>query len=68
MLVSIKALRALGAVLDFGSNEMVYRKVCPKSVVPLEAAANGHLLMPLGGILLKGTTICKEPLASLKDE
>lgn len=68
VLVSIKALKALGAVLDFESNEVVYKKVCPKSVVPLEAAANGHLLMPLGGDLLKGAIKRKEPLASLKDE
>ena len=49
VLISVKALKKLGAILDFGRNEVVYRKVCDKSVVPLEVAGNGHLLMPLNG-------------------
>jgi len=67
VLISIKALKALGAVLDFENDEVIYRKVCPRSVVPLEAASNGHLLMPLGGDLLKGAKIRKEPFSSLSE-
>lgn len=68
VLISVKALKALGAVLDFENNEVIYRKVCPKSVVPLEAARNGHLLMPLGGNLLKDARVRKSALGRLADE
>ena len=68
ILISVKALKALGAVLDFDRNEVIYRKVCPRSVVPLEAAANGHLLMPLGENLLKGAKVRHEPFSSLDSE
>lgn len=54
VLVSVKSLKALGAVVDFGNNEVIYRQACPKSAVPLETAKNGHLLMPLTGDLLAG--------------
>ena len=54
VLISVKALKHLGAIVDFDRNEVIYRKVCDRSVVPLEAASNGHLLMPLNGNLLAG--------------
>ena len=56
ILVSRKALKALGAVIDFGTGEVVYRKVDERMVVPLAEAANGHLLMPMTGNLLEGGT------------
>ena len=55
ILVSVKSLKALGAILDFSRNEVIYTKVCDRSVVPLQVAANGHLLMPLTGDLLAGS-------------
>ena len=54
VLISVKALKQLGAIVDFDRNEVIYQKVCDRSVVPLEAASNGHLLMPLNGNLLAG--------------
>ena len=54
VLISRKALRSLGAVIDFGTNEVVYRQVDACTVVPLQEAPNGHLLMPLTGNLLNG--------------
>ena len=68
VLVSVKALKALGAVVDFERGEIIYRKACPKSVVPLETAKNGHLLMPLGGDLLAGAQIRRTPFTSLISE
>ena len=35
VLISRKALRSLGAVIDFGTNEVVYRNVDARTVVPL---------------------------------
>lgn len=54
VLVSVKSLRAVGGVVEFGKNEVIYRQACPRRVVPLETAKNGHLLMPLTGDLLSG--------------
>ena len=36
VLVSRKALRSLGAIIDFGRNEVIYERVNPKAVVPLQ--------------------------------
>ena len=68
VLISLKALKKLGAIIDFGRNEVVYRKVCDKSVVPLEVAGNGHLLMPLNGNLLEGAHKRQTSLQSLSSE
>ena len=68
ILVSIKSLRALGVVVDFGRNEVIYRSICPLSVVRLEQAANGHLLMPLSDNLLAGATRRKQAFGALGDE
>ena len=54
VLVSRKALRSLGAVIDFESNQVIYKNADKKTVVPLVEAPNGHLLMPLAGNLLQG--------------
>lgn len=68
ILISIRSLKALGAVVDFGRNEVIYRKICPHSVVALEQASNGHLLMPLSGNLLEGATRRKQAFGALGDE
>ena len=68
ILVSRKALRALGAVLDFGQNEVIYKNVDPKMVVPLQEAANGHLLMPMTGNITEGGSSRSTPFQSLRHE
>lgn len=68
VLISVKALKSLGAVIDFSAGEVVYRKIDPHSVVPLEEAANGHLLMPLCGDLLAGSVCRKSPFLGLRSE
>ena len=68
VLISRKALRSLGAVIDFGTNEVVYRQVDACTVVPLQEAPNGHLLMPLTGNLLNGGTSRKTEFKGLHDE
>eukprot|EP00435_Cladocopium_sp_Y103_P054009 s378_g17.t1 len=68
VLISVKALRKLGAVIDFSKNEILYKNVDPKAVVPLEVASNGHCLMPLGGDLLAGAKHRTHPFSSLAAE
>ena len=68
ILVSRRALRSLGAVLDFAENKIIYKKVDPKVVVDLEEAPNGHLLMPLTGNLLERGRARNTPFTSLDAE
>lgn len=68
VLVSRRALKALGAVLDFAENKIVYKNINPKMVVDLQEAANGHLLMPLTGNLLQNGRVRSVPFTSLDAE
>lgn len=68
VLVSRKALKNLGAVIDFERNQAVYRHIDPKMVVTLKEAENGHLLMPLTGNLTAGGMARTSPFQSLSDE
>ena len=68
ILISVKALKSLGAVVDFARDEVIYKHLCPHSVVSLESAKNGHLLMPLGGNLLAGAVKRAQPFSQLGDE
>eukprot|EP00435_Cladocopium_sp_Y103_P058586 s1303_g20.t1 len=68
ILISVKALKSLGAVIDFDRDEIIYKNICPHSVVPTERASNGHLLMPLTGNLLEGAKRRKAAFSSLADE
>ena len=47
VLMSIKSLRALGAVIDYDRDEMILKKVNSKKVVKLERADSGHQLFPM---------------------
>lgn len=68
VLVSRRALKALGAVLDFSENKIIYKNVNPKMVVDLQEAENGHLLMPLTGNLLEKGRVRSLPFTSLDAE
>ena len=51
ILLSIEAMTALGALVDFRSNLAVFRNLDAKKLVPLERSATGHMLVPLSGDL-----------------
>lgn len=68
ILLSVQPLRSLGAILDFSRNEVIYTKVCDKSVVLLQVADNGHLMMPLCGNLLAGSKQRATAFVSLSHE
>lgn len=61
------SLSALGAVVDFGENKIVHKKVDPCKVIDLAQAENGHLLMPLTGNLLEGGRKRITPFCSLDE-
>ena len=68
VLISRKALAALGAVVDFEENKVIYKAVDPKTVMTLKQAENGHLLMPLSGNILQGGQKRDTPFFSLDAE
>ena len=47
VLLSVRSLRALGAVIDFANDHMILTRVCRNKVIPLERASSGHQLFPL---------------------
>ena len=67
-LISVKALRNLGAVIDFSTNECVFAKVNPHAVVRLKTAENGHILMPLAHNMFEGAPRRQTPFLGLKIE
>ena len=67
VLLSIAALRKLGAVIDFERNEMIMRKVNPSAIVQLEQAPNGHQLFPLTEDLWKEAVHRVIPFSNLRD-
>ena len=67
VLVSRKALKALGAVIDFEEGTIIYKRIDKTKVVQLKEAANGHLLMPLTGNLLIGAEDRSQPFESLRE-
>ena len=68
VLVSRKALKALGAIIDFRNNSVIYTKIDPHCVVQLREADNGHLLMPLVGNILDGGERRQTAFTSLSHE
>ena len=68
VLISKKALKALGAIIDFGENQVIYRRVNDKVVAPLKEAENGHLLMPLTGNITAGGSQRSTPFLGLFHE
>ena len=53
VLLSVKSLRALGAVIDFERNEAVFKRLHPQKLVTLETTDGGHQLFPLVSDVLK---------------
>ena len=68
ILISRKALRSLGAVIDFSSNKCIFKNVDGRKVLTLAEAENGHLLMPVTGDIMAGATERRSAFKDLEDE
>ena len=66
ILLSIQTLCALGAVVDYEHDLIVFRKLDDKRIVSLERSATGHQLLPLAEDLLSQGQSVQEPVPSLK--
>ncbi|OLQ14375.1 hypothetical protein AK812_SmicGene1548 [Symbiodinium microadriaticum] len=67
VLLSITTLRALGAMIDFSNDSIVFRKVDDQRVLQLESSSSGHLLLPLTGDILEGAQQATRPVPSLSE-
>ncbi|CAE7205041.1 DHX9 [Symbiodinium natans] len=67
VLLSIKALKTLGAVVDYGRDEIVLTKVNPYKVARLETTESGHQLFPLVDDVLQGAFVRQTPFVSLSE-
>ena len=67
ILLSISSLRALGALIDFERDLIVFRKVDPSRVIQARRSTTGHQLLPLSGNLYAGSQKASQPIASLAE-
>lgn len=65
ILMSIQALRRMGAVIDFERDECIFRNIDPSRVVRLERAASGHQVFPLTEDVYRESTRRANPFVSL---
>ncbi|CAL1156473.1 unnamed protein product, partial [Cladocopium goreaui] len=43
----VQSLRALGAIIDFSEDMVVFRKINPSKIIKMERSATGHQLLPM---------------------
>ena len=65
VLLSIQALKALGAVIDYSTNHVILKHVNPHKVAVLETTEGGHQLFPLAQDILSGA-YAKEGLSVIE--
>ena len=65
VLLSVSTLRSLGAIVDFGENNMVLRAIDPQKLIALEQSQAGHLLLPLIGDILDNAVPTCQPVPNL---
>ena len=67
VLISKRALKALGAVVDFETGDVIFKRVDKTKVGKFQEASNGHFLMPLTGNILDGARTRSAPFDSLHE-
>lgn len=67
VLLSIAALRHLGAIIDFEKDEMILRNICADRVIPLERTFGGHQVFPLTQDIFKDSVKRDKPFSTLHD-
>ncbi len=66
ILFSIETLRALGAIVDFSEDLVVFQKLDPKRVIQMERSCTGHQLLPLAEDWFKQSTTAETAVPSLR--
>ncbi|CAE7909788.1 unnamed protein product, partial [Symbiodinium necroappetens] len=68
ILLSIEAMTALGALVDFRSNLAVFRNLDPRKLVPLERSATGHILELLVRVASSMSNLTKQNLRKMIEQ
>ena len=66
ILLSIAALRSLGAIIDFREDLMCMRELDPNRVISLERSSTGHQLIDLSSDLYQNATVVAPAVPSLR--
>ncbi|CAE7192708.1 unnamed protein product, partial [Symbiodinium necroappetens] len=66
ILLSIAALRSLGAIIDFREDLMCMRELDPHRIIALERSSTGHQLIDLSKDLYQNATTVERAVPSLK--
>ena len=66
ILFSIASLRALGAIIDFSEDLVVFRKLNDKKLIQLERSATGHQLLPMVDDWYESAAETAKPVPSLR--
>eukprot|EP00435_Cladocopium_sp_Y103_P073572 s26_g44.t1 len=67
ILFSIDSLRSLGAIIDFESDLVVFRRLTDSKVIHLERSSTGHQLLPLTEDLYSQASATSRPVPSLRE-
>lgn len=74
VLLSVESLRKMGAIIGFNSDEVIFTKVAPKTLIKLERSSSGHQLpssghqlLPLTSDFTKEGTAMPRPVKGLRD-
>ena len=66
ILLSVASLRALGAVIDFANDLIVFRKIDPCRVIQARRSQSGHQLLPLSGDMYAQSMVANRAIPDLK--
>ena len=67
VLLSVRSLRALGAIIDFERDEAIFKRLDPQKLVTLETTEGGHQLFPLVKDVLAGAKELHQPFTTLEN-
>ena len=65
VLLSVETLRKMGAIIDYTTDQAVFTKIDPNTLVQLKRSQAGHQLLPLGEDVLSGGRRLSAPVWSL---
>ncbi|CAE7273716.1 RE1 [Symbiodinium sp. CCMP2592] len=68
ILLSVASLRALGAIIDFSNDLIVFRAIDPCRVIKAHRSQSGHQLLPLSGDMYEQSEVAKCAIPALLRE
>ncbi|CAE7351625.1 unnamed protein product [Symbiodinium sp. CCMP2456] len=66
ILLSVASLRALGAIIDFSNDLIVFRAIDPCRVIKAQRSQSGHQLLPLSGDMYAQSEVANCAIPDLK--